>query len=84
MFDKDGNQTLDLSEFSEFMTEFCRKAGVEFCQVVEFLILLAAVEDDPSAEFAFLVCPTRKYPAKMSMPAQLHPPYVPANLRALC
>ena len=56
LFDTGTQQKLDRADFSRFINHFCEACGTDFNTLSEFLILLAALEDNPSEELAFLVC----------------------------
>lgn len=55
LLDADSDQKLDRAEFAYFVNLFCEACGTDFNTLSEFLILLAALEDNPSEELAFLV-----------------------------
>lgn len=55
MFDVDADQKLDRSDFAWFINQLCEACGSDFHTLAEFLILLAALEDNPPEELAFLV-----------------------------
>lgn len=55
VFDVDSDQNLNRAEFARFINSFCEGCEAEFNTLSEFLILLAAMEDSPSEELAFLV-----------------------------
>lgn len=55
VFDADSDQNLNRAEFSRFINAFCEGCETDFNSLSEFLILLAAMEDSPSEELAFLV-----------------------------
>ena len=55
VFDADSDQNLNRAEFARFVNAFCEGCETEFNTLSEFLILLAAMEDSPSEELAFLV-----------------------------
>ena len=55
VFDVDADQKLDRADFAHFINQFCNACGADFNTLAEFLILLAALEDNPGEELAFLV-----------------------------
>ena len=57
VFDADSDQNLNRAEFARFVNAFCEGCETDFNMLSEFLILLAAMEDSPSEELAFLVGP---------------------------
>lgn len=57
VFDADSDQNLNRAEFARFINAFCEGCEADFNTLSEFLILLAAMEDNPSEELAFLVFP---------------------------
>ena len=56
IFDADSDQRLDWADFARFINQFCEACGSNFSVLSEYLILLAALEDNPTEELAFLVC----------------------------
>ncbi len=57
VFDVDSDQNLNRAEFARFVNHFCEGNETDFNTLSEFLILLAALEDSPGEELAFLVTP---------------------------
>ncbi len=55
VFDVDSDQNLNRAEFARFVNAFCEGCETDFNTLSEFLILLAAMEDSPSEELAFMV-----------------------------
>ena len=55
VFDVDSDQNLNRAEFARFINHFCEGNETDFNTLSEFLILLAALEDSPGEELAFLV-----------------------------
>lgn len=55
LFNIDMDQKLDRAEFAHFIHNLCEACGTDFSTLSEFLILLAALDDNPSEELAFLV-----------------------------
>lgn len=55
LFNIDMDQKLNRAEFAHFIHNLCEACGTDFSTLSEFLILLAALDDNPSEELAFLV-----------------------------
>lgn len=55
VFDADSDQNLNRAEFARFINAFCEGCEADFNTLSEFLILLAAMDDNPGEELAFLV-----------------------------
>lgn len=55
VFDVDSDQNLNRAEFARFINHFCEGNETDFNTLSEFLILLAAFEDSPAEELAFLL-----------------------------
>ena len=55
LFDRDADQKLDRAEFANFILRFAEALQTGFDTIAEFLILLAALEDNQAEELALLV-----------------------------